>query len=433
LHHLFAEVHTPGRVPGHRRGDPARKGAMHTQEARTIGQRLCEIRIWRGKTLRVIAERAGITESYLCRLELGRCQVARRSLLEALAAALEVAPGELTGAHELTSAKGMGEVHAAVVALRVALADNALDDPADDVARSWPELAMTLHWVNSALRPAADYAAMGLVLPDLIADLHAVATTVPAHRRDALAGLLDVYTAVTFTAKHLGEPDLATVAAMHARAVAAVLDSPAHIALAELLRAHAVSSPARARSLVLAAHAADRVAPSVGIDLDAAEMYGMLHLTCALNAAALRRPAESADHQAEAADVAARVGAGTNFGHQSFGVANLGFWRVHLAVERGEGGKVRELARNVDPSAVKLGPSRRAAYYTDLGRGLATERAHRQDAVAALRTAEQLAPQRVRANPFARETVVSLLRHVQKDAIGRELRGMAYRMGIGVS
>jgi len=97
---------------------------MYAQEARTIGRRLREIRIWRDKTLRVVAERAGITESYLCRLELDRCQVTRRSLLEALAAALEVAPGELTGAHELTSAEGMGEVHTAVVALRVALADN---------------------------------------------------------------------------------------------------------------------------------------------------------------------------------------------------------------------------------------------------------------------------------------------------------------------
>jgi hypothetical protein len=120
--------------------------------------------------------------------------------------------------------------------------------------------------------------------------------------------------------------------------------------------------------MALAARTADRVAPCVGSDPDAAEMYGMLHLTCALNAAALRSPAESADHQAEAADVAARVGSGTNFGHQGFGLVNYGFWEVHLAVERGEGGKVRELAR---------------------GRGLATERAYRQEAVVALRTAER--------------------------------------------
>ncbi|MFN2496676.1 MAG: transcriptional regulator [Pseudonocardiaceae bacterium] len=326
----------------------------------------------------------------------------------------------------------MGEVHAAVVALRVALADNALDDPADDGARPWPELAARLNRVNSELRPAADYAALGLVLPGLITDLHAVAVTDPAQRRNALYGLLDVYAAITFAAKHLGEPDLATVAAMHARSVAAELDSPTHAALAELLRAHAVSSPARARSLVLAARAADRVAPFVGTDGDAAEMSGMLHLTCALNAAALRRPADSADHQAEAADVAARVGAGTNFGGQNFGLPNVGFWRVTLAVERGEEGKVAELARGIDPTAVAWA-SRRAGFYSDLGRGLATERSRRDDAVSALLTAEQLAPQRVRANPFVREAVTDLLRRVRRDtAIGRELRSMAYRMGIGV-
>ncbi|MGH3815514.1 MAG: hypothetical protein ACRDUV_24195 [Pseudonocardiaceae bacterium] len=341
-----------------------------------------------------------------------------RSLVEALATALRVAPGELTGAHELTSTRGMGEAHAAVVALRVALADNALDDPADDLSRSWPELAATLQRVNSELRPAADYAAMGLVLPSLITDLHAVAASDLGHRRKALGSLLDVYTAATFTAKHLGEPDLAALAAMHAHAVAAELGSPAYSALAELLRAQAVSSPARERSLGLATRAADRVAPSVGTDVGAAEMYGMLHLTCALNAAALRRPVESADHQAEAADIAARVGEGTNFGHQAFGLANLGLWRVHLAIGRGEGAKVRELARSVDPTAVKSA-SRQAAFYADLGQGLATERAHRHEAVAALRTAERLAPQRVRANPFVRETVVDLMCRARRDATSR--------------
>ncbi|MDQ2883910.1 MAG: helix-turn-helix transcriptional regulator, partial [Actinomycetota bacterium] len=379
----------PGELPGAPAEEitsPMEWCSVDTDDARTIGQRLREIRYWRGKSLRVIAELTGISESYLPRLERGERQVDRRSLLEALAAALEVAPGELTGAHELTSAEGMGEAHAAVVALRVVLAVNALDDPADDVTRPWPELAATIQRVNSELRPAADYAGMGRVLPDLITDLHAVAVSDPTHRRNALCGLLDVYTAVTFTAKHLGEPDLAAVAAMHARAVAAELGSPAHTALAELLRAQAVSSPARARSMVLAARAADQVAPSVGTDPGAAEMYGMLHLTCALNAAALRRPGESADHQAEAADVATRVGAGSNFGHQNFGRTNVGFWRVTLAVERGEGGKVGELARAIDPTAVRSA-SRRAGFYGDLGRGLATERARREEAVAALRCA----------------------------------------------
>ncbi len=399
--------------------------------ARTIGRRLREVRCWRRKSLRAVAELAGLSESYLSRLERGERPVDRRSTLEALAAALQVAPGELTGRHELGVGEGMGEVHAAVVALRVALADNSLDDPADDGARPWSELVVDLHRVNNDLRPRADHAALGLVLPDLIADLHATAAVDPDHRRDALVGLLDVYTAAVVALKHLGESDLAAVAALHARAVAAEVDSPAYTALAEWVRALAVSSPARQRSLSLASRAADRVAPVVGRDGAAAEMYGMLHLMCALNAAALNRYGESADHQAEAADVAARVGTGTNFARTCFGVPNYGFWRVALAVERGEGGKVAEIARDVNPTAVGSA-SRRAGFYTDLGRGLATDRGRRGEAVAALRTAEQLAPQRVRANPYVRETVTDLLRLARHDAGGRELRGLAYRMGVGV-
>lgn len=39
---------------------------MHAEQVPTIGQRLREIRHWRGKSLRVVAELAGITESDLC-------------------------------------------------------------------------------------------------------------------------------------------------------------------------------------------------------------------------------------------------------------------------------------------------------------------------------------------------------------------------------
>ncbi|MDQ4020740.1 MAG: helix-turn-helix domain-containing protein [Actinomycetota bacterium] len=410
---------------------PSESGDLVDDQARTIGRRLREVRYWRRKSLRAVAELAGLSESYLSRLERGERPVERRSTLEALAAALEVAPGELTGSHELVVGEGMGEVHAAVVALRVALADNSLDDPADDVARPWPELAADLHRVNNDLRPRADHAALGLVLPDLIADLHATAAVDPDHRRDALGGLLDVYAAAVVALKHLGQSDLAAVAAMHARGVATEVGSPAYTALAEWVRALAVSSPARERSLTQASRAAERVQPVVGSDGAAAEMYGMLHLMCALNAAALNRYSESADHEAEAADVAARVGTGTNFGHTCFGEPNYGFWRVTLVVERGEGGKVAEIAHDVDPTAV-ASASRRAGFYTDLGRGLATDRGRRGDAVAALRTAERLAPQRVRANPYVRETVTDLLRRARRDAEGRELRGLAYRMGVGV-
>ena len=60
-----------------------------------IGRRIREIRVWRGMTQRAVAELAGVSEGYLSRIEGGKRPVDRRSLLEAIAAALRVAPSEL--------------------------------------------------------------------------------------------------------------------------------------------------------------------------------------------------------------------------------------------------------------------------------------------------------------------------------------------------
>jgi hypothetical protein len=64
-----------------------------------------------------------------------------------------------------------------------------------------------------------------------------------------------------------------------------------------------------------------------------------------------------------------------------------------------------------------------------VGGGVRSHRAH----AGYRQRAEQIAPQRIRPNPFVRETIADLLRRGQRDtATGRDLRGMAYRMGIGV-
>jgi transcriptional regulator with XRE-family HTH domain len=69
---------------------------MDADEARSIGRRLRQIRHFRRKSLRVIAGLAGISPSYLSRLESRQRALDRRSLIVALANALEVAPTELT-------------------------------------------------------------------------------------------------------------------------------------------------------------------------------------------------------------------------------------------------------------------------------------------------------------------------------------------------
>lgn len=389
-----------------------------------IGRRLREVRVWRGLSLRATAELAGLSAGYLSRIERGERPVERRSTLEALAAALRVAPSELTGA--TTPATEDRETGPAVAALRLALADAEFGEPVGSAPRPWPAVAADLAAVN-ALRPRADYAALGAALPALIVDLHA---HLPGrHRTAALAGLVDCYAAAQFLAKNLGLPDLAQVASRNLRDAAAALSGPEWVGLAAWSRAQAISQTARARALAVAVRGADEVAGELDRP-QVAEVYGSLHLTAALAAMTLGRPGAAADHLAEAADVAERPGVGTGFGMLSFSRGNVEVWRTMIAVESGEGGRAVEIARAVDPGSLPASPSRRAAFWIDVGRGLAMERPTREEAVGAFLTAEQLAPQRFRANVFAREAVTDLLMRARRDAGGRELRGLAHRMGV---
>lgn len=160
-------------------------------------------------------------------------------------------------------------------------------------------------------------------------------------------------------------------------------------------------------------------------------MYGSLHLVAALAALTLGRPDAAADHVAEASDVAARPGITGEFGHLWFGPGNIDIWRTTLAVEAGEGGRAVEISREVDPATLPHAPTRQAAWWVEIGRGMAAERKTREDAVRAFLRAEALSPQQVRTNVFARETVSDLLgRHALGEDSRREVRGMAWRMGI---
>ncbi|HEX4702993.1 MAG TPA: transcriptional regulator, partial [Pseudonocardiaceae bacterium] len=92
------------------------------------------------------------------------------------------------------------------------------------------------------------------------------------------------------------------------------------------------------------------------------------------------------------------------------------------------GAKITELASAVRPDRVSR--SRQSAFWIDYGRGLIADRQTRERGLSALLRAEKLAPQQVRNNVFVRETVADLLGTARRDAGGRELRGLAYRLGV---
>jgi YD repeat-containing protein len=115
---------------------------------------------------------------------------------------------------------------------------------------------------------------------------------------------------------------------------------------------------------------------------------------------------------------------------QSFSLTNVQIWGLAIGVERGEsGGAVLEMARPVDQSKITY-RTRHACFLADVGRGLAREPRTQADAVRWLRRAEDAGPQLIRNRPAARETVAYLLNRARADAGGRELRGMAARMGV---
>jgi transcriptional regulator with XRE-family HTH domain len=394
----------------------------------TMGSRVRLCRRYRGMSLETLAGLTGLSKGFLSMVENGQRRLDRRSHIEAVANALQVAVTDLTGQPYAPTDPAQAIGQAAVPALRLALLDATFDGDAVDSPRPLPELLNVVASVE-AMCADSDFAGYGPLLPSLIVNLryHAEDGNGDVRRR-GLSALGATLHAAFYLAKDLGHHDLALIIAERCSEVARSLEDPAWTAVADFLRAHAMM-PAGARRQARRAvrRAADALQPHVG-EPDALSVYGMLHLTSALNSAALREPDDAAAHLAEAADVARRTGETTTF-NLHFGPTNLALWRLAVAVELGEGGRVGDIAAQVDPSVIRS-RGRQAAYYADLGRGLAQVRGKDLEALAMLRRAEQLAPQQIRTSPPVRETVGMMLQRARAAAGGRELRGLAHRMGV---
>lgn len=127
---------------------------MDADGARSIGRRIGEIRVWRRMSLKAVADLAGISEGYLSRIERRERGVHRRSLLEAIAAALRVAPSELAEQAFPPAAADpvTGEAQAAVIALEAVLSDLDLGVPH---RRDGTSLARRRSRLGQAQYPAA--------------------------------------------------------------------------------------------------------------------------------------------------------------------------------------------------------------------------------------------------------------------------------------
>jgi transcriptional regulator with XRE-family HTH domain len=394
-----------------------------------IGLAVRRARHARGLTLAQAAGRIGKSKAWLSMIENGQLPLERRSDIAALAEALEVSADSLIGQPAPEIQRGQAQWN--LVPLREVLLDAGLDDPPDIPARTVPDLAELVGDMDAALRKA-DYDTMLARMPTLLGELQvqAVATD-GADREAALRLLVLAGGSASIMLRHFGATDLGWIAAERGRQAARLLDDPVWEGAAAYEAAHARSSSNKPRALLVAPRIADGLESAVGGDRLGREVYGMLRLSAALACAVQGDHAGAAAQSAEAARVAALSGEDRKDAFELFGVANVGVWQTSLAVEAGNAEEALEHAAGVNPRAL-ASSNRRAALRMERARALAMLGGSEKtaEAITELRRAERLSPAQVHNTPLVRELVTYLLDRARREAGGRDLRGLAWRMGV---
>ncbi|PCG87140.1 transcriptional regulator [Streptomyces sp. WZ.A104] len=405
--------------------------------AKQIGKRVRTLRGKRGLTLRELAGLAGVSNSYLSMIEGGKRLLKDSSYISALADALKVAPAELLGQPFLPTDPHATEADAAIPALRLTLMGMTLGSPPDRRPPAEPvtRLAARVRRANR-LYHSAEYGALAVRLPELLADLQAAAAASEGRTRLRVLRLLaDAYhPACTLMLKSLGYTDLAFIAVTRASEAIAELEDPVYTALSGFFATHilmAAGSPQQALSKATATvNLLER-----HLDLPNAEaLLGELHLISATtitkdpNRPAGDRTADVRSHLTEATRLAAGIGETRAF-HLNFGPTNVQIHRVSLNTDLGHHGDAVTAGTGVHPEIINA-PGRQAAYHSDLGRALVHVRGQESAAAERFLRAELIAPQRVHADALIGDSVSYLLGKRLPSHVQRDLAGLAHRMGI---
>ncbi|MGH3940821.1 MAG: XRE family transcriptional regulator [Pseudonocardiaceae bacterium] len=175
---------------------------------------------------------------------------------------------------------------------------------------------------------------------------------------------------------------------------------------------------------------AELAAVSVGTNSpESMQLAGMLALSHSLLAAVDGRPGDIEAPLEYATELAAWTGEGNAY-WMGFGPTNVGFWRLHTALEAGDHQLTIAIAEELRPEVHPfLGCQ--AMYWSAYGRALARLRGRHDDAVTALRRAELISPRRVLRDPITRDVLAVLLGHSRRGSrADQELRGIARRAGL---
>lgn len=369
----------------------------------------------------------GRSVAWVSQVERGVRKVDRMSVLETVAAALDLPLAELAAeapvvaavSEEPPDARGMRLVLSGAHALRAML--NGRRPPALSTLRSKSRKAWDL-------THAGRYSDLTELLRGLVPDLETAARTLPqAQRNEAFELMAAVYQACSAALAKLGEPEAAWIAADRAMAAAEWAGNPLLVA-AGAFRLVFVFLTARhydqAEETARTATEALRSLADQG-DPQAMSLWGALMLQRAVTASRVNDPDAAYEHLEQARRIADRLGEGRNDYNTEFGPANVALYEIAVAVELGDAGRALRTAATVDTTG--LSPERRARTLIDVARAHAQRRQVRE-AVAALRQAEDITPEQVRTHELMRQVVSDVL--TMQDPPSNDLRDLAGRVGV---
>ena len=365
--------------------------------------------------------------AWVSQVERGVRKVDRMSVLETVAAALDIPLAELAAEAPVVAAvteepPGAGRLRLILSGAHALRA--MLDGPRAPALRT---LRTRTHraW---ELTHAGRYTELTDLLGGLVPDLETSARTVPeSQRAEAFELLTTAYQACSAALAEIGEPDAAWIAADRAMAAAERADNPM-LAAAGAFRLVFVFIAARhydqAEETARTAAAALWPKADQG-DPQAMSLWGGLTLQRAVVSARVSAADTAYSELERARQIAQRLGGGHNEFNTEFGPVNVRLHEIAVAVELGDAGRALRAAATVDTSG--LSAERQGRMLVDVARAHA-QRRQLGEAVAALVQAEDITPELIRGHDLARQTVSDLL--TMQDPPSGELRGLAERLTV---
>ncbi len=369
---------------------------------KALGRKIAAERRRRGLSQPELARMVDRSVAWVSQVERGVRKVDRMSVLEAVAAALDVPLAELAAeapvvaavTEEPPGARGLRLVLSGAYALRAML--DGRRAPAVSTVRTKARKA----W---ELAHAGRYADLADLLRGLVPDLEIAARAVPEDQRAEVFELMAAtYQACSAALAKLGEPEAGAF----------------RLVFVFIAARHYGQAEETART------AAEALWPLADQgDPQAMSLSGALTLQRAVVAARLNDPDTAYEQLERARQVAGRLGEGRNDYNTEFGPANVGLQEVAIAVDLGDAGRALRAAAVVDTSG--LSAERRARLLIEVARAHA-QRRQADEAVAALLHAEQITPELVRGHTLVRQLVSDLL--TMQDPPATELRDLAKRL-----